>query len=245
MLQEFVRTGPLREITSYPAWAQEVVHESTPALDAVLTHELVSQMRDGKLASKAARRFLLSGWQTVEQFPQFMAMSLTKVRYGRSAGEDKARRYLCRNILVEQRHAEQWVDWASAHDLTLDELRHKKQPPEAHALSHWCGHVCVRDSLAVAMAATNYAVEGITGQWTSIVCSSQTYELTFAPEIRTSAMRWLRVHAHYDDAHPWEAIEIVAMLLGTNPAPRDIDAIRAAITNSYEYTRMVFDYCLE
>ena len=95
------------------------------------------------------------------------------------------------------------------------------------------------------MAATNYAVEGITGQWTSIVCSSQTYELTFAPEIRTSAMRWLRVHAHYDDAHPWEAIEIVAMLLGTNPAPRDIDAIRAAITNSYEYTRMVFDYCLE
>ena len=30
------------------------------------------------------------------------------------------------------------------------------------------------------------------------------------------AMRWLRVHAEYDDTHPWEALEIVATLL---PSP--------------------------
>jgi hypothetical protein len=38
-----------------------------------------------------------------------------------------------------------------------------------------------------------------------------------AAELRGPAMRWLRVHAEYDDTHPWEALEIVATLLGHAP----------------------------
>jgi len=34
-----------------------------------------------------------------------------------------------------------------------------------HALAHWCGHVSAIDDLAVAMGATNYAVEGATGEF--------------------------------------------------------------------------------
>jgi hypothetical protein len=39
------------------------------------------------------------------------------------------------------------------------------------SLSQWCWQVCDRESLAVAMAATNYAIEGATGEWSARVCS--------------------------------------------------------------------------
>jgi pyrroloquinoline quinone (PQQ) biosynthesis protein C len=97
--------------------------------------------------------------------------------------------------------------------------------------------------LAVAMAATNYAIEGITGEWTARVCSGP-YESGFPPEQRKKAMKWLRVHADYDDTHPWEALEIIATLLGNQPALRDVESIRVAVAKSYAYMQMVFDDAL-
>ena len=38
-----------------------------------------------------------------------MAQSLLKTRYGRSEGDNLARRWLVRNIRVEQNHAEYWL----------------------------------------------------------------------------------------------------------------------------------------
>ncbi len=57
-------------------------------------------------------------------------------------------------------------------------------------------------------------------------------------------MRWLRAHAHYDDAHPWEALEIVATILGAHPGPTEIGAVRAALRRSYEYMRLTLEDCL-
>jgi len=55
-------------------------------------------------------------------------------------------------------------------------------------------------------------------------------------------MRWLHVHAHYDDDHPWMALEIIATLLGTNPSPVSITRVRNAIRKSYDYLRMTLDH---
>lgn len=111
-----------------------------------------------------------------------------------------------------------------------------------HALAHWCGHVSLTEDLAVAVAATNYAVEGATGEFSCFVCSEETYALTFPEPLRKSAMRWLHVHAHYDDDHPWMALDIVATLLGNNPSPASIVKIRNSIAKSYDYLRMTLDY---
>jgi pyrroloquinoline quinone (PQQ) biosynthesis protein C len=94
------------------------------------------------------------------------------------------------------------------------------------------------------MAATNYAIEGTTGEWASLVCSSPAYEHGFAADVRKQAMKWLRVHAHYDDTHPWEALEIIATLLGQRPEPREVASIEAAILKSYRYMSAAFDDCL-
>ncbi len=235
----FVRSGPLMDPASYPAWVQDVLAACSDARRAVVEHELFQSMGEGVLPHAAMRHFLTGVWPVIEQFPQYMAMNLLKVEYG-SRGHEMARKYLIRNIRVEQNHVDYWIDWAEAHAVTRADLLSRWRSAPVDALSHWCWHTCERDPLHVAMAATNYAIEGVTGEWTARVCEG-VYESGFPPEQRRKATKWLRVHADYDDTHPWEALEIVATLLGTQPAARAVDGVRIAILKSYAYMQMVFD----
>lgn len=241
MAHPFQRTGALKDLSSYPLWLQRIVRETTPDKLRVVNHELFALMRDARLPDSAMRRFLLGAWPTIEQFPQFMAMSLKKVNFGSSPGEDMARRFLIQNIRVEQKHAEHWMEWARSVDLSLADLRNGADLHGIYALSHWCWYVCHRAPLAVAIAATNYAVEGATGEWACIVCSTSTYADSLPDAVRGPATRWLRMHAEYDDTHPWEALDIIATLLGNAPPPAEIEAVRRAIRTSYGYIEMGLD----
>ena len=241
MSNEFRRTGDLKSIGSYPVWLQRVVHETAVHKRRVVDHELFALMRDARLPLPAMQRFMLGIWPTIEQFPRFMAMNLKKAAYGDSVGSDMARRYLIQNIRVEQKHAEHWANWANAAGLTLTDLRSGSDIEEMQSLAHWCWYVCDRAELAVAIAATNYAVEGATGEWSCVVCSQDTYALSLPDEIRSPAMRWLKVHAEYDDTHPWEALDIVATLLGHAPSAHEIAQVRQAIRTSYRYMELSLD----
>ena len=238
MTQPFRRTGALKDLRSYPLWLQNVVASTEREKRRVVEHELFALIRDARLPRAAMRKFLTGAWPTIEQFPQFMAMNLKKLTVGNSPGEDLARQYLIRNIRVEQKHAEHWAEWAASVDLSLDDLKQAEDIEGLAALAHWCWYVCDRASLPVAIAATNYAVEGVTGEWSCVICSESTYAESLPEEIRGPATRWLRLHAEYDDNHPWEALEIVATLLGHHPAPADIEAVRRAIRSTYVYFEM-------
>jgi pyrroloquinoline quinone (PQQ) biosynthesis protein C len=244
MTQQFRRTGDLKDLASYPVWLQEVVRDTHRDKMRVVDHELFALMREAKLPIAAMRRFLLAGWPTIEQFPRFMAMNLKKVSYGDGAGEDLARQYLIQNIRVEQKHAEHWVNWAEAAGVSLQDMQDANHLEALPVLAHWCWYVCDRESLAVAIAATNYAVEGVTGEWSCVVCSKTTYADSLPEEVRGPATRWLRVHAHYDDTHPCEALNIVATLLGHEPGEETIAKVRQAIQASYLYVAMGLDHSM-
>lgn len=238
---EFRRTGPLKDLTSYPRWLQDVVRDTAPDKSRVVNHPVFAMMRDATLSLPQTQKFLTGVWLTIERFPQFMSMNLQKMHFGDSHGADMARRYLIQNIRVEQKHADHWLAWAQASGLILDDLKQARNCAEEQALAHWCWYVCAQPSLAVGVAATNYAVEGATGEWACLVCSTDTYANSFPESCRLSAMRWLRVHAEYDDTHPWEALDIVATLLGTEPSQADVDAIRSAVRTSYNYMELAVD----
>lgn len=240
----FRRSGDLKDITSYPDWLQRVVRDTHRDKMAVVGHEFFTLMRDAQLPLAAMQRFMIGAWPTIEQFPRFMAMNLKKVGYGSSLGEDMARRYLMHNIRVEQKHAEHWVEWAKAAGVGIDELRRGENVEGLASLAHWCWYVCDRASLAVAVAATNYAVEGATGEWSCRVCSTNLYAESLPKSIRGPATRWLRVHAEYDDTHPWEALDIVATLLGHDPELQTVDEVRRAIRSSYRYIEMGLDHAM-
>ena len=244
MSNDFRRTGDLKSIGSYPVWVQRVVRETSPHKQKVVGHELFALMREAKLPLSAMRRFLVGVWPTIEQFPRFMSMNLKKIGYGDSVGEDMARRYLIQNIRVEQKHAEHWATWAGAAGLSLHDLRTGSDIEGLQALAHWCWYVCDQAKLAVAIAATNYAVEGATGEWSCVVCSKDTYAQSLPEGSRSPAMRWLKVHAEYDDTHPWEALDIVATLLGHSPTAQEISEVRRAIQSSYAFMEMALDHAL-
>lgn len=244
MNEAFRRTGELKSIGSYPVWLQQVVRDTSGQKQRVVEHELFTLMRDAKLPLPALQRFLMGVWPTIEQFPRFMSMNLKKAGYGESAGEDMARRYLIHNIRVEQKHADHWVEWSKAAGLTVADLKQATDIEGLQALANWCWYVCDTASLPVAVAATNYAVEGATGEWACLVCSKTTYAESIPEAIRAPAMRWLKLHAEYDDTHPWEALDIVATILGHAPSTAVIAQVRQAIRSSYRFMEMALDHAL-
>ncbi len=244
MEHEFVRTGPLMALSSYPAWAQEMIDSTLTAKQRVVSHELFAMMKEASLPHAAIFNFFVAGWPIIEQFPQYMATNLCKVRFGRSNAENMARKYLMKNIRVEQNHADHWLEWAIASGVTRQDLVNGDVPAESQALNHWCWHSCARDSLATSMAATNLAIEGATGEWSTLICASSAYEQSFEPEVRMRATRWLKLHAQYDDTHPWEALEIVCSLIGMQAEPKYVRMLARCISNSYEYMALSLDRCL-
>ena len=245
MSDMFVRTGELKDLRSYPKWAQEVIESCEPAKRRVLDHPIWAMMREGTLPDAAMRSFIMSAWQVIEQFPQYMAMSLLKARYGTVRGEHLARRWLVRNIRVEQNHADYWLDWAEAVGVPRSDVLANVTTPESGILSHWCWQVSASDTLAAGMMATNYAVEGITGEWATLVIKDDIYAYGFDARIRAKAMRWLKLHAEYDDIHPWEALEIVSTLVGTHPTPQTVERLRCCVLNTYVYKHLALEHCMQ
>jgi pyrroloquinoline quinone (PQQ) biosynthesis protein C len=66
----------------------------------------------------------------------------------------------------------------------------------------------------------------------------------FPPDLRKRAMKWLKMHAQYDDSHPWEALEIICTLAGNNPSEQLQADLRMAICKSYEYMYLFLERCM-
>ncbi|MHB1271232.1 MAG: TenA family transcriptional regulator [Rhodanobacter sp.] len=244
MNASFERTGPLKELTSYPQWAQDMVADCEGAKQSVVDHELWGMMCDGILGHAGTSSFMVGIWPVIERFPAYMAQSLLKTRYGRSAGDNLARRWLVRNIRVEQNHAEYWLNWAEGAGVARETVLHGLAPRGTEALANWCEEVSSRDTLVASIAATNYAVEGATGEWSQLIYESKSYVESFPAHSRTGTLRWLQLHAAYDDTHPWEALEIVCTLLGMAPAADEVAHIGECIKRSYTSMRILADRCV-
>jgi pyrroloquinoline quinone (PQQ) biosynthesis protein C len=245
MSVRFERSGPLTEVSSYPRWAQDMIDECEDAKRAVVDHEMWSKMRECRVEPEECRNFMVGLWPVIEGFPGYMSRSLLKTRYGRSDGDNLARRWLVRNIRVEQNHAEYWLNWAEGAGVARDDVLRGPLPAGTQDLAHWCEEISGRGTLAAGIAATNYAVEGATGEWAQRVYESALYAESFAPASRKSSLRWLQLHAAYDDEHPWEALEIVCTLLGTSPSVAEVEHIAECIKRTYTCMRVFGDRCLK
>jgi pyrroloquinoline quinone (PQQ) biosynthesis protein C len=241
MNAKFEIAGPIAELSSYPRWTQDMVGDCEATRRSVVEHEVIDLMRNLRLNQEGIYTFMVGIWPVIERFPGYMAQSLLKTRFGRSAGDDLARRWLVRNIRVEQNHAEHWLKWADGLGISRQDVLHAAAPYGTEALASWCEEISAKGSLAAGMAATNYAVEGATGEWACVVCAKTTYADSLPEDVRGPATRWLRLHAEYDDTHPWEALDIVATLLGHAPSAQQIAEVRQAIRSSFVYMEMALD----
>ncbi|MGH8273608.1 MAG: TenA family transcriptional regulator [Gammaproteobacteria bacterium] len=245
MSKPFELSGPLTELNSYPQWAQDMVGECAPVMQTVVDHELWDVMRASEPNHKCTVNFMTGIWPVIERFPGYMANSLLKTRYGRSDGDDLARHWLVRNIRVEQNHAEYWLNWAEGAGVPREDVLHGTLPAGTQMLADWCEDVSRSGTLAASVAAVNYAVEGATGEWSRILYDSESYAAQFPEQSRKGSLRWLQLHAAYDDKHPWEALEIVCTLLGTAPTAAEVGNLEECIKRSYTSMRILADRCVQ
>lgn len=230
------------EITPHNAWAQAFWDHLLPIKNRVSQHPLFAGMASGELSVDCFRHALLNFYPLVAHFPSFMAMNLAKATDFYLPGVTDTRTWLIQNIKVEERHLFWYRDWALGFGLSIEELDQVTPPPAMDAVNHYLWSTNYRGSLVEGIAATNLAIEWATSDWTVQVYKGiKSY--THHPDLKINArtVAWLRAHAHYDDVHPYEAMELIKRLCDHDPQMQQ-KALRAA-EQGLAYYELALDEC--
>jgi pyrroloquinoline quinone (PQQ) biosynthesis protein C len=224
---------------------ESMLESLRPEWDAACWPPLFRQTADGQLPSlRGWQRVLSQFFIIVEAFPKYMGLSLAKTTYGRRPGDASARRWLLQNLGVEAKHAEWYIDWMRAIGLETEQVFNQQPLPEIQALHEHLLATCAHGTLAEGVAASNWAIEGVTGVWTQEVAEPFRQYATQGVRIDAYSMMWLKAHARYDDMHPEEALEIVK--LATNADSDEPFRVQAAARKSLQlYTAALHACCAE
>lgn len=130
--------APFVEVSQYPQWIQDFVHETTDTAHAVADHEAWHRFSDATISETQHHALLIGFWPLIERFPQFLAHNLLKCSYSDDSAFNAARGWLIKNLRIEQRHAEWYRDWAVSAGIPESQLFHASRPATATAITDWC-----------------------------------------------------------------------------------------------------------
>ena len=163
----------------------------------------------GKLTLPEMQGWMLQIYPFIHAFPKFLAEALIKVE------DDYSRGFFINNIRVEKAHAEHWLWMGTGFGVKREAMLALADGDQAllrdvQSLNDWLWHINTKGSLAEAVAATSFAVEGIAGDIARKVTDGfQHYRNETGVDLSPKTYRWMREHAHYDDEHPRIALQIV------------------------------------
>jgi pyrroloquinoline quinone (PQQ) biosynthesis protein C len=129
--------------------------------------------------------------------------------------DEYARSFLIDNIRVEKAHAEHWIWMGEGFGVDRQDMIALAQGERAllrdvQSLSDWIWYINSKGSLAEAVAATSFAIEGATGDLSRALLSGfETYGSREGVTMNPRTTKWFRNHAKYDDDHPRVALEVV------------------------------------
>lgn len=228
--------------TPHPRWVEDMLRALRPEWDAACAPRLFRDTAEGaRPPLDHWRRFLSDCFVIVENFPKYMGLSLAKTTYGQRPGDASIRRWLLQNLGVEAKHAEWWIDWMRATGVEPESVFGRQPSPEILALHEHLLQTCRHGTLAEGIAASNWAIEGVTGVWTERVVEPFRAYAQDGVRIDAHSMMWLKVHARYDDAHPEEALEIIK--LSTDASSDEPARVVAAARKSLVLLARAFEAC--
>jgi len=221
--------------TPHPAWVQDMNRHLEPYRNAILECRLVREASAGTLPVSKMRTWIIHVYPFIETFPKWVALNITKTHDARSRG------YMIDNVRVEKRHAEQWVYMAQGFGIDPYVLYSVQPLPEVEALTHWLWSINTRGSLAEAVGATNYSIEGVTQDLAKLMVKGfPYYDGKEGVRLDKKAYWWAEAHSRYDDLHPKEALEVMKMYVTTKELQ---DKTVFAAQRSYEYLLMAAEAC--
>jgi pyrroloquinoline quinone (PQQ) biosynthesis protein C len=232
------------KITSHTGWSQQFWDDLVPVKDRISQHPFFVEMAKGRLSLHGFRYALIHFYPLVAHFPSYMGLGLSKATDFSQPGVTETRNWLIQNIKVEERHLNWYQDWAIGFGITIEELNTVRPPAAMNAVNRYLWDINHRGNLAESLAATNLAIEWATGDWTIQVYKGMEHYAKFAEvDISKRSLAWLRAHAHYDDLHPYEAMELIKRLCDQNPEWQE-KAFFAA-KEGLEYYALALDKCYQ
>ena len=224
------------------AWVDSLHAYVKPYWDHLLDGPWAEGIATGKLTLPEMQGWMLQIYPFIHAFPKFLAEALIKVE------DDYSRSFFINNIRVEKGHAEHWLWMGEGFGVRREamlELADGTKPLllDVQSLTDWLWHVNTKGSLAEAVAATSFAIEGIAGDIASKVTDGfKYYKDEPGVDLSSKTYRWMREHAHYDDEHPKIALEIVQRYATTErmqtrvmlAAKRSIQMLDHALVTSYQ-----------
>jgi pyrroloquinoline quinone (PQQ) biosynthesis protein C len=212
-----------------------------PYWDALVNGEFAESAAATRLTVEELRGWILHMYPFIHTFPKFLAEALIKVE------DDESRSFLIDNIRVEKAHAEHWLWMADGFGLRRSELLDVASGDrpvlrDVQSLTDWLWFVNTKGSLAEAVAATSYAIEGVTGDLTrKTLHGFMAYGKFDGVVMDQRTSRWMRSHARYDDEHPKVALEIIKRYATTErvqhkvmlAAKRSLQLLDLAMSTSY------------
>jgi pyrroloquinoline quinone (PQQ) biosynthesis protein C len=235
----------------------EATHESTadwintlklyvqPDWNELVAGEWATNLVRGAWSTDAIRGWCLQLYPFVHAFPKFLAEALIKVE------DEYSRSFLIDNIRVEKAHAEHWLWMGEGFGIPRSEMMAMAEGErpllrDVQSLSDWIWFINAKGSLAEAVAATSFAIEGATGDLTrGLINAFEAYGSREGVTMNPRTTKWFRNHAKYDDDHPRIALQIVARYAQTErsrmkvmaAARRSLQLLNLALlTASREYS---------
>lgn len=225
----------MRKFTPDPPWVEDMNRYLDPYRQAIWDSKLVQETSTGELSLAQVRGWSIQFYPFIESFPQFMGTYLAK------APDSPSRAFLIDNLRVEKRHADQWIDMALGFGVSRAEFFETPILPEVEALTHWMWSISNRGTFVEAVSAANFAIEGVTqGIATRMVRGFARYHGSDGVHLAKKAYYWMEAHAHYDDLHPYEALEIIKAHATTKGSQQ---RVTHAAQRSLEYLFRALEAC--
>jgi pyrroloquinoline quinone (PQQ) biosynthesis protein C len=191
-------------------WIETLKNFVQPDWHNLVAGEWASKVNDGTWSTDAMRGWFLQLYPFIHAFPKFLAEALIK------AEDEYSRSFLIDNIRVEKAHAEHWLWMGEGFSIPRSEmmaLAEGERPllRDVQSLTDWIWYINAKGSLAEAVAATSFAIEGATGDLTrALLKGFEAYGSREGVTMNPRTTKWFRNHSKYDDDHPRIALQIVA-----------------------------------
>jgi len=234
--------GSMQEISPHPLWVDALHGYIKPYWEELLEGDWAEGITNTTLTIPEMQGWILQLYPFIHTFPKFLAEALTKVE------DDYSRGFLIDNIRVEKAHAEHWIWMGEGFGVSraaMLDLAEGTRPilRDVQSLTDWLWYINTKGSLAEAVAATSFAIEGIAGDIARKVTSGfEAYRDTPGVDMKPKTYKWFREHAHYDDEHPVIALEIVKKYAVTEKlqtkvmiaAKRSVQLLHNSLMTSYQ-----------
>ena len=231
-----------RELSPHPQWVESLHGYVKPYWDELLNGEWAEAVAAGRLNIPEMQGWILQIYPFIHAFPKFLAEALIKVE------DDYSRSFLIDNIRVEKAHAEHWIWMGMGFGLKKEDmldLAEGNRPVlrDVQSLTDWLWYINTKGSLAEAVAATSFAIEGATGDLAQkVIRGFESYRDKPGVDMGPKTYKWMKEHAHYDDEHPKIALEIVKRYAATErtqtrvmlAAKRSVQLLNQALLASYQ-----------